>query len=158
EIVLVNLVHRTQGLMVPKGNPKGLQGLRDLKRDDITFINRQRGAGTRLLLDKTINELEIKPEDIAGYDHEEFTHMSVASAVLTGMADTGLGILSAANALGLDFIPVAKERYDLAIPAGLMDSEMISALLEVIRNDTEFREAVVSLGGYDTSEMGLVVQ
>ncbi|KKM70570.1 hypothetical protein LCGC14_1439390 [marine sediment metagenome] len=158
EIVLVNLVHRTQGLMVPKGNPKGLQGLRDLKRDDITFINRQRGAGTRLLLDKTINELEIKPEDIAGYDHEEFTHMSVASAVLTGMADAGLGILSAANALGLDFIPVAKERYDLAIPAGLMDSEMISALLEVIRNDTEFREAVVSLGGYDTSEMGLVVQ
>ena len=158
EIVLINLVHRTQGLMVPKGNPKGIQGLEDLKRDGITFINRQRGAGTRLLLDKTINELGIKPEDIVGYDREEYTHMSVASAVLTGVADTGLGVLSAANALGLDFIPVAKERYDLAIPADLIDSEMVVALLDVIQNDTEFKDAVNSMGGYDVSEMGHVME
>ncbi len=158
EVVLVNLVYRTQGLMVLKGNPKGLQGLVDLKRKDVTFINRQRGAGTRLLLDKSLEELGISPEDITGYGREEFTHMSVASAVLTGVADTGLGVLSAANALGLDFIPVAKERYDLAIPADQMGSEKVTALLDVIRNDKEFKGSVDSMGGYDVSEMGQVVE
>ena len=157
DVALVNLVYRTQGLMVLKGNPKGLQGLVDLKREDITFINRQRGAGTRLLLDKSLKELGISPEDITGYGREEFTHMSVASAVLTGVADTGLGVLSAANALGLDFIPVAKERYDLAIPADQIGSERVAALLDIIRNDKEFKESVDSMGGYDVSEMGQLI-
>jgi putative molybdopterin biosynthesis protein len=83
--------------------------------------------------------------------------MAVASAVLTGVADTGLGVLSAANALGLDFIPIAKERYDLAVSEELMETEMIRAILDVIREDTEFRESVLAMGGYDLKDMGKVV-
>lgn len=156
-IVLVNLVYRQQGLMVRKGNPKNIGGFNDLSRDDITFINRQRGAGTRLLLDKRLKELGIDPVEIKGYEREEYTHMAVASAVLTGVADTGLGILGAANALGLDFIPVAKERYDLAIPEEFIETWTVQALLSIIRDNREFKEAVVAVGGYDTSDMGKVV-
>jgi putative molybdopterin biosynthesis protein len=157
KIRLINLVHRTQGLLVPKGNPKGIKGLNDLTRKDITYINRQRGAGTRLLLDKSLKDSNIDPGDITGYDHEEYTHMAVASAVLTGVADTGLGVLSAANALKLDFVSVANERYDLAIPEDMLNTEMLIALLDVIRNDSEFKEAVLAMGGYDVSQMGEVV-
>jgi len=157
QVTLINLLHRTQGLMVPKGNPKGIAGLKDLSRPEITFINRQRGAGTRLLLDKTLKELGIGPASVAGYDRDEYTHMAVASAVLTGVADTGLGVLSAANALGLDFVPVANERYDLAIPTGMLEDGRIKALLDIIQGDKEFRDAVEALGGYDVSEMGKVM-
>jgi putative molybdopterin biosynthesis protein len=156
-ITLITLVNRTQGLMVLAGNPKGIKSLSDLSRDDITFINRQRGSGTRLLLDKTLNELGIDAQNISGYDREEYTHMSVASAVLTGVADTGLGVLSASQALGLDFIAIAPERYDLAIPTELMETELIKALLGIIRDDKEFKETVQSLGGYDVSLMGIEV-
>jgi putative molybdopterin biosynthesis protein len=157
EITLINLVHRTQGLMVKKGNPLGISGLGDLKRKDVTFINRQRGAGTRLLLDKTLNELGIDTSEVAGYKREEYTHMAVASAVLTGVADAGLGVLSAANAMGLDFIPVAKERYDLAIPTEIIVNDNVKAILDIIRSDMEFRKAVEALGGYDVSDMGKIM-
>jgi putative molybdopterin biosynthesis protein len=156
-MALVNLVYRDQGLMVLAGNPKSITGFRDLTRDDVTFINRQAGAGTRLLLDKCLKEQGIDPAGISGYEKEEYTHMTVASAVLTGVADTGLGVLSAARALGLDFVPVAKERYDLVIPREMMETEMVRALLHIIREDGEFREAVVALGGYDISDMGKVM-
>lgn len=154
---LINLVYRQQGLMVRRGNPKGIRGFEDLGRQDVTYINRQRGAGTRLLLDKHLKELGISPSSVSGYDREEYTHMAVASAVLTGVADTGLGVLSAANALGLDFIPVAKERYDLAIPKEFMETEMIKALLSIVREDGEFRQSVLAMGGYDVSDMGKVM-
>jgi putative molybdopterin biosynthesis protein len=157
KVVLVNLVYRQQGLMVLRGNPMGIKGFEDLARENITFINRQNGAGTRLLLDKHLRELGINPSGIRGYDRDEYTHMAVASAVLTGVADTGLGVLSAANALGLDFIPIAKERYDLAVSEELMETEMIRALLDVIREDTEFRKSVIAMGGYDLKDMGKVV-
>jgi putative molybdopterin biosynthesis protein len=157
KIVLLNLVYRDQGLIVPRGNPKGISGFEDLERNDITYINRQRGAGTRLLLDKHLKDLGIDPSRVRGYEREEYTHMAVASAVLTGVADTGLGVLSAAKALGLDFIPVAKERYDLAIPGEFIETEMLQALLGIIREDREFREAVVSAGGYDLKDMGKVM-
>jgi putative molybdopterin biosynthesis protein len=157
KVVLVNLVYRQQGLMVLRGNPMGIKGFEDLARENITFINRQNGAGTRLLLDKHLRELGIDPSGIRGYDREEYTHMAVASSVLTGVADTGLGVLSAANALGLDFIPIAKERYDLAVSEELMETEMIRALLDVIREDTEFRKSVIAMGGYDLKDMGKVV-
>lgn len=156
-MVLVNLVYRRQGLLVRKGNPKGIKGFDDLLREEIVFINRQPGSGTRLLLDKRLREMNITPSLIKGYEREEYTHMSVASAVLTGLADAGLAVYSAAQALGLDFIPVADERYDLALPAELMDTEMLRILLSVIREDREFREAVESLGGYDTRDMGKVL-
>jgi putative molybdopterin biosynthesis protein len=157
KIVLINMVYREQGLIVPKGNPKNIQGFADLTRNDLVFINRQGGAGTRMLTDKHLKELGIDPKNIRGYEREEYTHMGVASAVLTGIADTGLGILSAARALGLDFIPVARERYDLALPAEYMKDEKIAALLRIIREDREFRDAVESLGGYDISDMGKVM-
>ncbi len=156
-IVLVNLVYREQGLLVPKGNPKNIKSFGDLARDDVTFINRQSGAGTRLLTDKHLKELGIDPRNVKGYDREEYTHMAVASAVLNGVADTGLAILAASKALGLDFIPVAKERYDIVIPKEFYGSEMLQCLLQIIREDAEFRELVLSLGGYDITDMGKVI-
>jgi putative molybdopterin biosynthesis protein len=156
-VLLINLVHREQGLLVPKGNPKNIRGFTDLTRGDVVFVNRQSGAGTRLLTDKCLKELGIAPGDVKGYEREEYTHMGVASAVLTGVADTGLAILASARALGLDFIPVAKERYDLAIPQEFLHIGMIEHLLEIIREDSEFRETVAGLGGYDISDMGKVM-
>jgi putative molybdopterin biosynthesis protein len=156
-IVLVNLVYREQGLLVRRGNTKGIRGFSDLVRDDVIFINRQGGSGTRLLLDKALKELGINPALIKGYEREEYTHMAVASAVLTGLADTGLAVDSSARALDLDFIPVAKERYDLAVPAEHLGTGMITALLDIIRHDEEFRKSVEALGGYDTSDMGKVM-
>jgi len=156
-VLLINLVYREQGLLVPKGNPKNIRGFEDLAKGNIAFVNRQSGAGTRLLTDKCLRELGINPVDVKGYDREEYTHMGVASAVLTGVADTGLAILASARALGLDFIPVAKERYDLAIPKEFLNIDMIGYLLKIIREDNEFRETVASLGGYDISDMGKVM-
>ncbi len=156
-VLLINLVYREQGLLVPKGNPKNIRGFNDLTRGDVVFVNRQSGAGTRLLTDKCLKELGITPGDVKGYEREEYTHMGVASAVLTGVADTGLAILASARALGLDFIPVAKERYDLAIPREFLHIDMIEHLLEIIREDSEFRETVAGLGGYDVSDMGKVM-
>ncbi|MBI4683771.1 MAG: molybdopterin biosynthesis protein [Nitrospirae bacterium] len=157
KIILVNLVYREQGLLVLKGNPKNIKDFKDLLRDDVVFINRQAGAGTRLLTDKHLRELGMNPSNVKGYEKEEYTHMGIASAVLTGIADTGLAILAAAKALGLDFIPVAKERYDLAIPAEFYTTEMLQAILSIIREDSEFRNMVINLGGYDISDMGNVV-
>ncbi|MDA8241341.1 MAG: molybdopterin biosynthesis protein [Nitrospiraceae bacterium] len=157
KIVLVNLVYRQQGLVVPKGNPKRISGFKDLLRDDIVFINRQSGAGTRLLTDKYLKELKIDPKAVRGYEREEYTHMGVASAVLTGIADTGMAILAAAKALDLDFIPLAKERYDLAVPAKYLAMPTLLALLKIIMEDREFRSGVEALGGYDVSDMGKIM-
>ncbi|MBI5182014.1 MAG: molybdopterin biosynthesis protein [Nitrospirae bacterium] len=157
QIILINLVYREQGLIVQKGNPKGINGFKDLTREDITFINRQNGSGTRLLLDKYLKDLSINPDNINGYDRDEYTHMGVAAGVRSGAADAGMGILAAATALGLDFIPVAKERYDIAIPLEFYSLQMIQCLIDIIRNDKEFKEAVLSLGGYDVSDTGKVM-
>jgi putative molybdopterin biosynthesis protein len=157
KIFLINLVYREQGLLVLKGNPKKIEGFADLTRSDVVFVNRQAGAGTRLLTDKCLKELAIEPRQVKGYEREEYTHMGVASAVLTGVADTGLAILAAARALDLDFIPVAKERYDLAVPGQYFDTEMMECLIKIIRQDNEFREIVSALGGYDISDMGKVM-
>ncbi|HUJ19051.1 MAG TPA: molybdopterin biosynthesis protein [Nitrospirota bacterium] len=155
--VLVNLVHRTQGFIVPKGNPKGIRGFEDLVRPDVVFVNRQAGAGTRLLTDLSLRKLKIDPNTVKGYHHEEFTHMAVAAAVASGAADTGLAVLSAAQALGLDFIPVAQERYDLAVPQEFYETPMVQALFGIIRGDKGFREEIIAMGGYDVSEMGKVL-
>lgn len=152
----VNLVFRQQGLILAKGNPKGITGLNDLTRKEVTFINRQAGSGTRILLDFRLKELGLNPADIRGYDQDEFTHMGVAVAVLSGRADVGLGIYAAARALDLDFIPVVRERYDLVIPEKYFDTERVQALLSVVRA-SDFQEAVRALGGYDLSLTGEVV-
>ena len=155
--VLVNLVYRTQGFIVSRGNPKSVKGFEDLARKDVVFVNRQAGAGTRLLTDLYLKKLRIDPGTVNGYDHEEFTHMAVAAAVVSGAADTGLAVLSAAQALDLDFVPVARERYDLAIPPEFFETPMLQALLGIIREDTEFRRQITAMGGYDVSDMGKVI-
>ncbi len=157
KIVLINLVYRLQGLLVKKGNPKNIRGFEDLTREDVVYINRQGGSGTRLLLDKYLKDLGIDASGIKGYGRDEYTHMAVASAVLTGLADTGLAVYSSAKALDLDFIPVAKERYDIAIPEEFIESEKIRILLKIIREDREFIDTVQSLGGYDIKDMGKVL-
>ena len=121
-------------------------------------MNRQAGAGTRLLTDMYLKKFNIDPKDVNGYIHEEYTHMAVAAAVLSGAADTGLAVLSAAQALDLDFLPVAQERYDLAIPQQFYDTPMLQALLGIIRDDREFRERIIAMGGYDVSDMGRVIK
>jgi putative molybdopterin biosynthesis protein len=153
---LVNLVMRDQGLIVPKGNPKGIRGIEDLARDDIVFINRQGGSGTRILLDYRLGEIGLSPERINGYTTEEFTHMNVAVAVLSGTADAGLGIYAAANALGLDFVPVVTEQYDLVIPLAHLESKNIRTLLDTIHT-AAFKKRVEALGGYSTAKTGTIM-
>lgn len=154
-VTLVTLVHRWQGLMIAKGNPKNIQGIADLVRSDVAIINRQAGSGTRILLDYELQKGGIDPAAIAGYRSEEYTHMSVAMAVTSGRADVGLGILASAKALNLDFIPVARERYDLVIPTDLLKDERIVLLLEIVRS-SKFIEQALLLGGYEVEETGRV--
>ena len=155
-VSVITVVHRWQGLMVPKGNPKGIQSIRDLARPDMTFINRQAGSGTRVLLDYELSRGQLPPEAINGYRSEEYTHMNIAMAVASGRADTGLGIMAAARALDLDFVPVTRERYDFVIPTEVMDEENVRALLDLIRSAT-FRQRVCAMGGYEVEETGKVV-
>ncbi len=153
DLKVINLVYREQGLMVRKGNPKGIEGLKDLVREDISFINRQKGSGTRILLDHSLRLLSIESHKIKGYEREEFTHMAVASAISSGMADTGMGILPAARAMNLDFIPIAKERYDLIIPSIYFEDDKVKRVIEVIRSD-DFKSILLQMGGYDVSRTG----
>jgi putative molybdopterin biosynthesis protein len=153
DLKLINLVFREQGLIVQRGNPKKIKGLKDLLRKEITLINRQKGSGTRILLDHTLKTLSLDPNQIRGYEREEFTHMAVASTVASGVADAGLGILPAAKAMNLDFIPIAKERYDLIIPTLYFEDKKIQRMIETIRSD-EFKKMVFQMGGYDVSRTG----
>lgn len=155
-VKLVNLVMRDQGFIVSTGNPKTINGIEDLTREDVRFINRQSGSGTRILLDYRLGQLGIHPEDIAGYDTEEFTHMSVAVSVLSGTSDVGLGIYAAAQALKLDFIAVVTEQYDLVIPEEHFETDNIQTLLETIRSDA-FKNRVNALGGYSTEKTGTII-
>ena len=156
KVKLVNLVLRDQGLILPRGNPKTIKDIEDLRRRDITFINRQAGSGTRILLDYRLKQLGIHPSDVNGYENEEFTHMSVAVAVQSGAVDIALGIYAAAKALNLDFIPVVTEQYDLVIPEIYFESENIQILLEII-NSSKFKNQVEALGGYRTIRTGEII-
>jgi putative molybdopterin biosynthesis protein len=153
---LVHLAQREQGILVARGNPKSIQSLKDLTRKGVRFVNRQAGSGTRVLLDYELKKLGIDSATIAGYEREEFTHMAVGVAIASGLADAGLGVRAAANALGLDFIPVANEEYDLIIRRGFFASERGVQLLRVICSDG-FKRAVDALGGYDTAKAGAIL-
>lgn len=155
-VVLVNLVYREQGLIVAPGNPHGIRGVEDLAMQGLGYINRQRGAGTRILFDFKLKQQGINPDDIRGYEREEYTHMAVAAAVASGSADAGMGIRAAALALGLDFVPVVEERYDLCIPAEYYDTPYVQRLLEVMA-EPAFREEVRALGGYDLRDCGKIM-
>ena len=152
-VTLVHFAQREQGLIVPHGNPKALRTLSDLTRPGVRFVNRQRGAGTRMLLDHLLTNERIEPSAIEGYDREQYTHLAVAADVDSGMADVGLGIRAAARALGTDFIPVGMERYDLVIPNEHLEHPPVAALLAILHDPT-FADAVRAMGGYDTSRMG----
>lgn len=155
-VKVVALVGRDQGLIVKKGNPKGIKSLKDLTNPEIQFVNRQRGAGTRVLLDYHLNLMSISKDSIAGYNQEEYTHLGIASAVASGRADCGLGVAAAAQALDLEFISLFQERYDLVIPKQFADGELLTPLFDLLM-DARFREAVSKLKGYDVSVMGTLI-
>lgn len=154
-VSLITLVSREQGFIVARGNPKGITTIKDITQPDVLFINRQRGAGTRILLDYHLQESGLKPENVSGYEREEYTHLTVAAAVASGAADVGLGIRAATEALDLDFIPLASERYDLAIPEEHVDSQLLRPLLDLL-HDPDFRHDVSALPGYSIEGMGCV--
>jgi putative molybdopterin biosynthesis protein len=156
-VVVVTLLRREQGLIVARGNPHNIDSLKDLARPDVRFVNRQRGAGTRVLLDYRLKELGIEAESVHGYRREEYTHLAVAAAVQSGVADCGLGVRAAARALDLDFVSVEWERYDLVIPQQFYESELLQPLLTLIRGES-FRKVVAELEGYDSGGMGEVVR
>ncbi len=157
DLAVVRLVHREQGLLVAPENPRGIAGLGDLAGGRLSYVNRQRGAGTRMLLDQELSRLGVDPGEVQGYAREEPTHLAVAAAVAAGRADCGLGILAAARAFGLDFVPVAREPYDLVLDAASLDDPLLTPLWELL-SSPEFHDSIVALGGYGTEESGARVQ
>jgi putative molybdopterin biosynthesis protein len=153
DVRVVTFAHREQGLMVAHGNPLGIQSLDDLVR--VRYVNRQAGAGTRVLLDYELARRGLTPEQVTGYKHEEYTHLGVAAAVASGLADCGMGVRSGAVALGLDFIPVTWERYDWVIPAESESLPLLQAALEVL-NSAAWRAVLAGQAGYDGRETGQV--
>ena len=152
---LLTLAFREQGFMVRRGNPAGIRGFADLTREGVRLVNRQAGSGTRVLLDYHLQREGIDPLGIQGYNQEEYTHMTVAVQVLSGAADVGLGILAAARALDLDFVPVATERYDLCIPLAFWDDPRVTVVRETLGSEA-FKRTVSELGGYDVASMGTI--
>jgi putative molybdopterin biosynthesis protein len=150
---LVTLAEREQGLMVAPGNPGGIHALADLARHGVRYVNRQRGSGTRVLLDRLLADAAVPADAVEGYGREEPTHLAVAGAIAAGSADAGLGIRAAARALGLDFVPLARERYELALRAASRDQPAVHAVLAALRSRA-FVAAVEALTGYDTRDTG----
>ncbi|MCY3720124.1 MAG: molybdopterin biosynthesis protein [Anaerolineaceae bacterium] len=148
---LVTFAHREQGLIVARGNPRSVRGLQDLPR--LRYVNRQRGSGTRVLLDYELKRLGIASADIEGHDREVYTHLAVAAAVASGVADCGLGLRRAAQVLELDFVPVGEERFDLCIPERHLALAAMQALLELLA-DGRFRAALGREPGYDARATG----
>lgn len=155
EMLLVKGVRRIQGLMTAKGNPLGIRGVEDLTR--VRFVNRQRGAGTRVLLDYRLKQAGIDPSEIDGYDAEAATHMAVAAQVASGEADCGMGVYSAAHAMGLDFIPVGDEEYDFAMRPETYELPEMQCFLRLLSSD-EFRSKLEELGGYSFEGSGKVIK
>jgi putative molybdopterin biosynthesis protein len=152
-LALVAFARRSQGLIVARGNPLGLMRIENLARPGLRFVNRQRDAGTRMLLDLELARANIDPAHIDGYDRLEFTHLAVAALVASGAADAGLGILAAARALGCDFVPVAWESYEFAIDTELLDDPRVATFLAILR-ERSLRGEIEALGGYDAAAMG----
>ena len=153
EVAIVHLAYRIQGLMFAPGNPKRVKGIADLKRPDVTYVNRQQGAGTRVLLDIQLRHLGISPKDIKGYERELDTHLAVGLSIAHGEADVALGIEAAARSCNIDFLPLFRERYDLVIPIANYRSDLLSSLLRMVVSE-EFKTVVNKAGGYDTSQTG----
>jgi putative molybdopterin biosynthesis protein len=153
DVAVIRLVHREQGLIVAPGNPLGLTGIDDLAKPELRYVNRQRGAGTRVLLDHELARRGISPDAVPGYAREEHTHLAVAAAVAAGRADCALGVMAAARAFGLGFVPVTREPYDLVLATETLEDPVTAPLWRLL-GEPRFRAAVEALGGYDTAEMG----
>ncbi|MFC2063664.1 molybdopterin biosynthesis protein [Chloroflexota bacterium] len=156
ECKVISLAIREQGLLIKKGNPKRIKSINDLLREDVTFINRQRGSGTRILLDFKLTQSELDSKLIQGYEQEEYTHLGIASAIVSGRADCGLGIAEASNVYELDFIPLFDERYDLIINKAFADSQLLEPLFSAL-SDKWFIDSLIDLKGYKFHCMGEVL-
>ena len=155
-LIVVTLSQWQQGLIVARGNPKGITGPADLARPEITLVNRDTGSGSRMLFDMWLRQAGIAPHWVSGYGREVLSHLAVAEAVASGGADVGPGILAVARALALDFIPLQEERYDLVIPMEFLPTVPVQALLDIVAS-LHFRAELEALGGYDGSRAGTVV-
>jgi molybdate-binding protein/DNA-binding transcriptional regulator YhcF (GntR family) len=156
-LCVIPLAERQQGFLVPQGNPRRLESWRDLAQPGLRFANRQPGSGTRALLDFNLRREDISPSTIAGYPAALPTHLAVAAAVAEGRADVGLGLLAAARAYGLDFVPLANERYDLILHAEDRERALLCDLLDLV-SAAEFKAVVAELGGYDTKLSGYEIR
>lgn len=155
--VLVHLTVRTQGLLLAAGNPKRVRGLRDLADGRIRFVNRQPGSGTRMLLEQMLQTEGLDCQRIRGFDSSEFTHAAVAAYVSSGMADAGFGVEAAARRFGLDFIPLARERYFFAAERAALERGPCATVLDILRSPA-FRQRVAALPGYDSVATGQVME
>ena len=156
DVRLISCVGRQQGLMVARGNPLNIRKFSDIARDGVRYVNRQKGSGTRILTDYLCKREHVDASAIYGYDREELTHTSVAAQIVSGSADAGMGIYSAAKLYDLDFIPICIEEYDLIIPDHAWDTPMVRSLLTILKSDV-FREKILSLGGYTVDNPGEVI-
>ena len=156
DLIWIKGVKRTQGLMVAQGNPKGIKSIEDLTQDSVRYVNRQKGSGTRILLDYLLRQSNIDPDAIYGYDREEYTHLSIAVQVAEGSADCGLGIYSAAKIYQLDFIPLCDEEYDFVVRGDFMDDPRMKAFLEILTSEA-FARDLRAMGGYTTEGIGEII-
>lgn len=155
--VIVRLASRMQGFYVQKGNPKNIKGWEDLRRTGLTLVNREKGSGTRILLDEHLKLLGISPKNILGYTRECQTHLAVASTVARGGADIGMGNEKAnLQVQGIDFIPLQKEQYDMIFRKEDMDRPPFQAIMDIIQSEA-FRLEIEGIGGYDLAEMGKII-
>ena len=152
---LVECVGRTQGLMLQKGNPLKIKAIKDLAGPGMRYVNRQKGSGTRILIDYLCKKDGIDTKNIYGYDREEFTHNAVAVQIASGTADAGMGIYSAAKLYDLDFLPICMEQYDLLVPDAAWDSDVVQKLISILQGP-EFRMRLEALGGYEVNHPGTV--
>lgn len=155
-ITVMRLASREQGLIVGKGNPKNISGVKDLARSDVTIINRQKGAGTRFLLDSFLASEKLEPASVNGYESEEWTHLGAAAHISRGSADAAFGIRCAASQLGLDFIPLTKEQFDIVFRWTPGNKEALQHLIDLIQL-TNFKDSIADLDGYDAEEFGKII-
>jgi len=154
---LIRCVGRQQGMMVAKGNPLNIEKFADVAREGVRYVNRQKGSGTRILTDYLCKKEGVNPDNIYGYEREELTHTSVAAQIVSGSADAGMGIYSAAKLYDLDFLPVCIEEYDLIIPDHAWDTPMVQQMLATLKSEA-FREKILSLGGYTLENPGEIIE
>src|SRR3954452_12286765 len=155
-IAVIRLAARQQGFIVAKGNPKSILDFTDLSRKDVQFVNRQKGAGTRFLLDSMLSNLGINPNKINGYGNEEWNHLSAASYINRGMADVAFGIQSAASHLGLDFMPVTQEKFDLVFRFTAENKQNLIVLIDYLQS-ARFKDSLTDLDGYSIQDLGKII-